>query len=126
MVAASGRTIIRFEITGGQLHDEPQAIPLLTKIIKEPENKYVIMDRAYEAESIRNKVLEFGCIPVVPSKKNRKDKWNYDKELYKRRNTVERFFLRLKRFQRIFTRYDKLDLMFCNFIYFVLIINILV
>ena len=43
-----------------------------------------------------------------------------------RRNTVERFFLRLKRFQRIFTRYDKLDLMFCIFIYFVLIIDILV
>ena len=84
------------------------------------------MDRAYEAESIRNKMLVFGCIPVVLPKKNRRDKWDYDKELYKRRNTVERFFLRLKRFQRIFTRYDKLDLMFCIFIYFVLIIDILV
>ena len=70
-----------------------QTIQLLIKIIKEPENKYVIMDRAYEAE---------------------------------RKNTVERFFSRLKRFQRIFTRYDKLDLMFCIFIYFVLIIDILV
>ena len=96
------------------------------KGVKEPENKYVIMDRAYEAERIRNKVLEFGYIPIVPPKKNRREKWDYDKELYKRRNTVERFFLRLKRFQRIFTRYDKLDLMFCIFIYFVLIIDILV
>jgi len=126
VVAASDRTIIRFEITGGQVHDATQVIPLLTKIKKEPENKYVIMDRAYEAERIRNKVLEFGCIPIVPPKKNRREKWDYDKELYKRRNTVERFFLRLKRFRRIFTRYDKLDLMFCNFIYFVLIIDILV
>ena len=47
MVATSDRTVIRFEITGGQVHDVTQAIPLLIKIIKEPENKYVIMDRAY-------------------------------------------------------------------------------
>ena len=36
----------------------------------------------------------------------------YNNELYKRRNEVERFFLRIKRFRRIFTRYDKLDLMY--------------
>ena len=83
------------------------------------------MDRAYEAESIRNKMLVFVCIPVVLPKKSRRDKWDYDKKLYKKRNTVERFFSRLKRFQRIFTRYAKLDLMFCIFIYFVLIIDIL-
>ena len=98
----------------------------IMKGVKEPENKYVIMNRAYEVVSISNKVLEFECIPVVLPKKNRRDKWDYDKELYKKRNAVERFFLRLKRFQRIFTRYDKLDLMFCIFIYFVLIIDILV
>ena len=40
------------------------------------------MDIAYEAESIRNKMLVFGCIPVVLPKKNRRDKWDYDKELY--------------------------------------------
>ena len=40
------------------------------------------MDRAYEAESIRNKMLVFGCIPVFLPKKNRRDKWDYDKELY--------------------------------------------
>ena len=72
MVAASDRTIIRFWITGGQVHNVPQAIPLLTKIIKEPENKYVIMDRVYEAESIRNKVLEFGCITVVSAEEKQK------------------------------------------------------
>ncbi|MDR2436656.1 MAG: IS5/IS1182 family transposase, partial [Endomicrobium sp.] len=43
--------------------------------------------------------------------------------LYKQRNKIERFFLRIKRFHRVLTRYDKLDVMFCNFIYFVTIID---
>jgi len=42
-------------------------------------------------------------------RKKRKHPWDYDKELYKRRNEIERFFLRIKRFRRVFTRYDKLD-----------------
>ena len=53
---------------------------------------------------------------VVPPKKNFKEQWAYDKELYKKRNEVERFFRRLKRFRRIFTRYDKLDILFAMII----------
>ncbi|MDR2577317.1 MAG: transposase, partial [Chitinispirillales bacterium] len=54
--------------------------------------------------------------PVVPPKANRKEPWDYDKERYKQRNEIERYFRRLKRFRRIFTRYDKLDYMFAGFI----------
>ncbi|MBQ9491149.1 MAG: transposase, partial [Firmicutes bacterium] len=32
--------------------------------------------------------------------------------LYKHRNIIERYFLRLKRFRKVFTRYDKLDSIF--------------
>ena len=32
----------------------------------------------------------------------------YDKELYRERNRIERFFNKLKQFRRIATRYDKL------------------
>jgi transposase len=56
----------------------------------------------------------------VPPKKNRKKVWEYDKELYKERNEVERMFRRLKGFRRIGRRYDKLDLMFSGFIYLAL------
>ena len=55
-------------------------------------------------------------IPVVPPKKNRKQSWKYDKELYKRRNEIERYFCRLKRFRKIFTRYDKLDIIFTSIV----------
>jgi transposase len=43
--------------------------------------------------------------------------WNYDKELYKRRNEIERFFRRLKAFRGICTRYDKVARIFSAFIY---------
>ena len=64
--------------------------------------------------------------PVVPPKKNRIDPWEYDRMRYKRRNEVERFFRRIKRFRRVFTRYDKLDIVFAGFILFAMIFDSLV
>lgn len=81
------------------------------------------MDRAYEGDKMRGKAIEKGFLPVVPPKSNRKDPWEYDKKLYKQRNQIERYFLRLKRFRKIFTRYDKLDVLFCGFIYFAMIVD---
>lgn len=48
----------------------------------------------------------------------KRDRWEYDRERYKRRNQVERLFRRLKRFRRIFSRFEKLDVMFLGFISF--------
>ena len=83
------------------------------------------MDRAYEGDNMRVAAKELGYIPVVPPKKNRIDPWEYDEELYKRRNEVERFFRRIKRFRRVFTRYDKLDIVFSGFILFAMIVDAL-
>ena len=74
------------------------------------------MDRAYEGDETRRKVAAQGFIPVVPPKSNRKDPWEFDKELYKQRNEIERYFLRLKRFRKVFTRYDKLDVIYIGII----------
>ena len=41
--------------------------------------------------------------------------------MYKRRNEVERLFRRLKGYRRIFSRFEKLDLMFHGFISFALV-----
>jgi transposase len=43
--------------------------------------------------------------------------------MYKRRNEIERLFRRLKGFRRIFSRFEKLDVMFVAFIHFALIIE---
>lgn len=45
--------------------------------------------------------------------------------MYRRRNEVERLIRRLKAFRRIFTRFDKLDVIFIAFIQFALIIDAL-
>ena len=47
---------------------------------------------------------DFGYTPVVPPEENRREPWEYDKVLYKRRNEVERLFRRLKGFRRVFAR----------------------
>jgi transposase len=64
-------------------------------------------------------------IPVVPPKSNRLDPWGYDRKLYKKRNEVKRLFRRLKGFRRIFSRSEKLDVVFLAFINFVLIVEAL-
>ena len=45
---------------------------------------------------------------MIPPRKNRKEQREYNKDIYKNRNQIERFFNRLKQFRRIATRYDKL------------------
>ena len=84
------------------------------------------MDKAYEGDDARHLILDLGMTPVVPPKINRVTPWEYDKEMYKKRNEVERLFRRLKGFRRIFSRFDKLDVVFKFFINFSLIADRLI
>ena len=86
------------------------------------KDKPLTMDKAYEGDACRAKAEECGMIPVVPPKSNRKVPWQYDEELYKGRNVVERNFRNIKQFRRGFTRYDKLDETYYTFISFANII----
>ena len=83
------------------------------------------MDRAYEGDAMQEIVRNFGMEPVVPPKKNRLAPWEYDRELYKKRNEVERLFRRLKGFRRVFSRFEKLDIMFVGFVQFALVVDML-
>ena len=84
---------------------------------------HLLMDRAYEGDETRQLALDLGFIPVVPPKKNRVTAWEYDRAMYRRRNEIERLFRRLKGFRRIFSRFEKLDVMFLAFIHFALIVE---
>jgi transposase len=90
-----------------------------------PEGLPMIMDKAYEGDETRQLVLDLGMIPVVPPKSNRRDPWGYNRELYKKRNEIERLFRRLKGFRRIFSRFEKLDVVFLAFLHFALIVEAL-
>jgi transposase len=81
------------------------------------------MDRAYEDDKTRALAVKQGFSPVVSPKRNRHEPWEYDKELYKRRNEVERLFRRIKRFRMVFTHYEKLDRMFWTFLLIALIMD---
>jgi transposase len=113
---------VSFSVSPGNAGDAPEGRELLkrTKLVA----TYVIMDRA-EGDQTRQLVSDLGCIPVVPPKSNRREPWEYDQQRYKQRNEVERLFRRLKGFRRIFTRFDKLDVVFTFFIYFALITDAL-
>ena len=121
MVTASDRAAVSFSLSSGNASDGPEGRKLLSLTPHDKAHRYLIMDRAYEGDKTRLLAIHRGYIPVVPPKRNRKSPWEYSRELYKRRNTVERFFLRIKRFRKIFTRYDKLDIIFSGFILFAMI-----
>jgi transposase len=68
----------------------------------------VLADKAFDADERVLDVLEAkGIESVIPPKSNRKDQREYDKYLYKARHLIENFFLKLKQFRAIATRYDK-------------------
>ena len=127
MVSADDRTAVVFSLSAGNCGDAPEGRALLRHLpVLGDHTRHMIMDRAYEGDETRQLVLELGLEPVVPPKSNRLTPWEYDKAVYKKRNEVERLFRRLKGFRRIFSRFDKLDVVFTFFIHFALIVDTLV
>jgi transposase len=93
-----------FIVTGGEVADCTQAIPLL----KGRKCGHVLADKGYDSNAIVEYVESMQAKAVIPPKKNRINQREYDKELYKERNLIERCFSKLKHFRKIATRYEKL------------------
>ncbi len=76
----------------------------------DPDNvrEFAALDKGSDADRIRERLAADGIEPVIPPLSTRCKKLSSDKELYRTRNRVERFFNRLKQFRRLATRYDKL------------------
>ncbi len=81
--------------------------------------KEVLADAAYDAESIRRYLRRRGIKSSIQSNKRNQKKpsrgrpTRFDKESYKKRGAVERFFGWLKLgFRRISVRYERLDVCF--------------
>ena len=114
-----------FSLSPGQAHDAPEGRKLLQRLGPQREPRPLLMDRAYEGNETRQlaRTLEFD--PVVPPRKTRLDPWEDDRQPDKRRNEVTRLFRRLKGFRRIFSRFEKLDVIFLGFVVFALIFDAL-
>jgi len=125
MVSANDRLGLRFSLSPGQSDDAKNGQILLRGWNHDLPKIPILMDRAYGGSPARRCALEVGFNPVVPPKSKRLAPWEYDKNLYKRRSEIERLFRRIKGFRRIFTRFEKLDIMFSAFIHIALIMNML-
>ena len=108
---------MRFAVGPGGENDMKPANALISGL----HAKYVIADRAYDADHLIADIEESGGEAVIPPRRHRKVKRQYDRALYKERNQVERWFAKLKEFRRVATRYDKL---LDNFLGFVKIASI--
>ena len=106
---------VRFILTAGNVNDCTQAEPLLDDFTY----SYALMDKAYDANRIVEKIEHNKAEAVIPPKANRKQPRDCDFFVYKERYKIENFFGYIKHYRRIFSRFDKIARNFLAFVNFV-------
>ena len=104
-----------FVLTPGQQHEATVALDLLNQgDVKRsgrgrPRSrpKRLVGDKGYSSRHFRKALRQRGIRITIPHKSNEHRTGPFDREAYRLRNLVERFFNRLKHFRRIATRYEK-------------------
>jgi len=76
---------------------------------------HVVADKGYNCSSLTRSYKKTGKIPVIPRRKEAIGPGVSDRERYKTRHTVERFFAHIKKHKRLIARFDKLDATFFSF-----------
>jgi transposase len=110
-VDGGGRSV-RLKLTEGQRHDMVEASALIENL----QPQYVIGDKGYDSDPLRQQIRRQKAKPVIPARKGTRRR-RYDKTKYKLRNVVERFFNRMKHCRRIATRYEKTARNFLGFVH---------
>lgn len=106
-------------LTAGNRHESTQFTALLDGV-DVPQNHgrsrkrfaAIAADKGYSGYRNRRAVRERGMQSIIPQKSNEKARrgraFEFDRELYRRRNVIERSIGWLKELRRIATRYEKL------------------
>ncbi|KPN65009.1 hypothetical protein AKJ29_06295 [Aliiroseovarius crassostreae] len=68
------------------------------------KGRTVIADRGYDANHLRDWLSDAKATACIPPRKNRKMQFEYDADLSKTRNIVERMFNRLKDWRQLSLR----------------------
>ncbi len=97
--------LVRFVLLPGQRHDMGGVAPLIAGV----HFGALLGDKAFDADWLRAELNQRGAHAVIPPRSNRKQRIDYDKEMYKWRHLVENYFAKIKEFRGIATRYDKTD-----------------
>ena len=104
---------LRLIVTEGQVAD----ISCAAQLVEHLRTGAVIADKGYDSDAFVQEIRATGAKVVIPPRSNRKTKRRYDRELYRTRNLVERFFNRIKHFRRVFSRFDKLASRYLGFLH---------
>ena len=104
--------LVDFCLMPGQAHDLRETAAL----IRDLSAGHFLADRAFDADWLRNDLLDRDIIPVIPPKSNRKFPATFDKETYKWRHLIENYFGKLKENRGIAMRSCKTDQSFEAFI----------
>ena len=100
---------VALQLTAGEAHDGRQFESLYESLAADNVLEAAVLDKGYDADRIRERLAFDGIQAVIPPLSTRSKKLHYNKDLYRERNRIERFFNKLKQFRRIATRYDKLS-----------------
>lgn len=89
----------------GQAHDLRETAQLIEGL----SCSKFLADRAFDADWLRELLIDVQIEPVIPPKSTRKFPAEFDKETYKARHLIENYFQKLKEFKRIALRACKTD-----------------
>jgi transposase len=95
---------VRLLLTPGQASDKTTAPELVGPLGLTGD---VVGDRGYFGQAVIAAIEASGATAHIPSQSNVRVVRTVDRDLYRERNKVERFFNRLKHFRGIATRYFK-------------------
>jgi transposase len=114
-VDANGH-LVSMKLSPGQDGDGPHGRDLLGAF-QTGRIEHVLADTAYDGDETREQIRQLKAKACIKPHQNRTAKKRYDKERYKHRNLIERFFGRIKQFRRVATRYEKTPENFLGFVW---------
>ena len=112
---------ILFVLTPGNIHDSTAFDNLFALLLAYAQTmkwsnhlKWIVCDKGYDCQRIVDLCKKHGLMPVIPKKLSptgkERDNPDFDKDVYRERNHVERCIGWLKENRRIATRYEKLSI----------------
>lgn len=91
------RSILK-SLGGGEAHDSKIANQLIELV---ETGDYLLGDKGYDSDTIRDKAHAHGMIPIIPSRSNsKKQNEEFDSYLYKIRHLVENIFCKTEAFSK--------------------------
>ena len=100
------------KLTPGNIAD----ITVANELTAEVYGCKIVEDMGYDSDAHRDMLRSQNNEPVIPGRKNRKVKIEYDKTVYKLRGKIECYFGKLKENKRLSMRFEKDDAAFLGFI----------